>query len=70
MIEFHEENGTQWYLREFDFLPEPVKFYRARLSKKFFALSGINFKLYATKEDAMKDSIRIRRMLGLKEITE
>ena len=72
--EFVREHGHWWYLREFDFLPEPLEFYDGYLSSNAIELiyeSRFNYKkwaLFTTLKDAREASNKVRKTLGLEEL--
>ena len=72
--EFIIKHGHWWYLREFDFLPEPLEFYDGYLSRESMELiygSQFSYKkwaLFTTLKEARKASNNVRKILGLDEL--
>ena len=64
---FIEEYGHLWYIREFDYLPEPLEYYDRNISTLFMreAAKGL-FELFRTKESADEASYQIRKERGIK----
>lgn len=68
---FVEEYGNWWYLREFDYLPEPLEYYDRNLNPSALCFimcsakeSGC-WRLFDNEEEAKKASCRVRETLGL-----
>lgn len=63
---FVERWGEWWYIREFDYLPEPLKYYDRNISTLFMreAANG-HFDLFRTREAAMDASYHIRLERGI-----
>lgn len=67
----YESNGNKWYIREFDYRPQQLKYYRVNLSDEFMSLTyGKNkqFDLFQTKEEAIQAANQIRAMRGMKPL--
>lgn len=68
--EYIEKYGEQWYLRDFDFLPEKLS-YRIEYDKYYnFSdfVKGIekgDFILFNNEAEAIRKSIKIRNIFGL-----
>lgn len=70
---FLKDVGRWWYIREFDYLPEPLEYYSKNLSTSAINLI-INsqhgyrseWRLFKSYADAKKASNDIRKTLGLK----
>ena len=64
--EFVDTFGEWWYLREFDYLPEPLELYNRNITLEFMleAKQG-TFDLFKTKEEAIIASLLIRLQRGM-----
>ena len=64
---FIEKFGHLWYLRDFDFLPEPLELYMHNLKYSYIneCLMMHVGKIFITKEEAIEASRKIRNQLGL-----
>ena len=63
---FIEKYGELYYIREFDYLPEPLKYYDRNISTEFMKnVEEGHFELFKTKEEAANASYEIRRLRGI-----
>ena len=54
--------GNWWYLREFDYLPEPLEYYNKNISSEFMScVKEGKFDLFQSLEDAKLASYEIRK---------
>lgn len=68
---FVEKYGDLWYLREFDYLPEQLKYYSHNIRANF--MKNVQkedrlFDIFHTREEAQKASDDIRRVRELQII--
>lgn len=68
---FIEEYGNWWYLREFDYFPEPLEYYNKELNHNAIQLilnskeRDCGWRLFDNIMDAKKASNEVREALGL-----
>ena len=64
-------NGSLWYLRTFDFFPENLELYGlSRIKRQYIedtCFGEHKGKIYDSLEEAVNDSYKIRKMLGIND---
>ena len=63
---FIERWGNWWYIREFDYLPEPLEYYERNITTEFMnEVAKGTFELFRTKEKALEASYQIRKFRNM-----
>ena len=64
---FIDAYGDWWFIREFDYLPQQLKYYDKSITQEFMKYALLNkFDLFANKEEALEASYQIRKFRNIK----
>lgn len=63
---FVKQYGKWWYLREFDYLPEPLEYYENNITLQFMQeVHKGRFDIFSSKEEALEASYQIRKLRNI-----